>query len=128
MKRLLFLEELALLALALVAMQQQSIQLPLWLWPIAFLSPDLGMLGYLLSPRVGAWTYNLFHHKGIAAIAIVCGWFLNLPVILLTGILLLAHSSFDRVFGYGLKFEEGFAHTHLGKLDKKSKEVLSAAP
>jgi len=29
------------------------------------------------------------------------------------------HSSMDRMFGYGLKTEEGFKYTHLGMIGKK---------
>lgn len=29
-----------------------------------------------------------------------------------TGILLFAHASLDRIFGYGLKYEQGFKFTH----------------
>ena len=31
---------------------------------------------------------------------------------------LLGHSSFDRVFGYGLKHEDAFQHTHLGRIGR----------
>ena len=30
-----------------------------------------------------------------------------------------AHIGFDRVLGYGLKFEAGFGETHLGRVGKK---------
>jgi len=31
---------------------------------------------------------------------------------------LLGHSSFDRVFGYGLKHEDAFQNTHLGRIGR----------
>jgi hypothetical protein len=31
---------------------------------------------------------------------------------------LLGHSSFDRVLGYGLKYDDDFKHTHLGWIGK----------
>ena len=41
---------------------------------------------------------------------------------LLVGILLFAHSCFDRVWGYGLKYTDSFQHTHLGKIGKDAQE------
>lgn len=41
-----------------------------------FLLPDMGMLGYLVNTRVGAITYNLCHHKGIAVACYLAGYFL----------------------------------------------------
>lgn len=43
-------------------------------------------------------------------------------IALFTGILLFAHSCFDRVLGYGLKFTDDFKHTHLGMIGNK-KEI-----
>jgi hypothetical protein len=34
------------------------------------------------------------------------------------GLIFLAHSSFDRAAGYGLKYFDGFNHTHLGYIGK----------
>lgn len=32
---------------------------------------------------------------------------------------MIGHSSIDRIFGYGLKYKEGFGFTHLGKIGKQ---------
>jgi hypothetical protein len=40
---------------------------------------------------------------------------------MLAGIILFAHSSMDRLFGYGLKYFTGFSDTHLGKIGKEMK-------
>ena len=116
MKTLLSLEEVAQLALAIFLINLQPIVLPWWAWAGLFLAPDVGMLGYLAGPRIGAWCYNLFHHKTVAAAFIGAGLILPSPVWLVAGLLLWAHSSFDRVMGYGLKKESGFTDTHLGSL------------
>lgn len=42
------------------------------------------------------------------------GWVLGQPVLVLAGTVLLAHSPFDRLLGYGLKQATGFQDTHLG--------------
>lgn len=38
----------------------------------------------------------------------------NNPALQLAGLILLGHSSLDRVLGYGLKYADSFKHTHLG--------------
>ncbi len=88
-----------------------------WWWlPALFLLPDLSMLGYLAGPRVGALCYNVAHHKALALAVGGTGWFLHSNPLLLAGTVLLFHSSFDRVLGYGLKYATGFRDTHLGTL------------
>ncbi len=114
MRWILALEELAQCILAIYAIQFTFIELPWWLWTILFFSPDLGMLGYLANVKVGAFTYNLVHHKALAIAIIAWGFFTGDDRILAAGLLIYAHSSFDRVFGYGLKYGDAFKHTHLG--------------
>jgi hypothetical protein len=116
MDKVLKLEELAQLAICLVAMYYQPIELRWWIWVILFFLPDIGMLGYLINTSVGAVSYNLFHHKMIAVLILGAGWYMHMPVLTLSGLLLYGHSSFDRVFGYGLKYFDSFKHTHLGTL------------
>lgn len=119
MKRVLQLEEWAQLIAGLFFIWYQPISISAWIWPLLFLSPDISMLGYLAGPRVGAFTYNLFHHKGLAIAVALIGFYFQLPWLQLAGIILWSHSCFDRVFGYGLKYETGFQHTHLGNIGSK---------
>ncbi len=118
MKYLLKAEEAAGLALAILAIYLQPVTIIWWLWPFLFLSPDISMLGYLHNAKTGAWTYNLFHHKGIAALVIFAGYGLHAPWVLFTGLVLFAHAAFDRLAGYGLKYNDSFSHTHLGYVGK----------
>jgi len=116
MKNLLKLEELFMLGLALFLFSQLDYG---WGWfALLFFAPDLSMVGYLANPRLGAWTYNLVHHKGLAVALYVLGALLSVPWLMFAGTLLFAHSSFDRVFGYGLKHEDAFQNTHLGKIGR----------
>jgi hypothetical protein len=116
MKNLLKLEELFMLSLALFLFSQLDYG---WGWfALLFFAPDLSMVGYLANPRLGAWTYNLVHHKGLAVALYVLGALLSVPWLMFAGTLLFAHSSFDRVFGYGLKHEDAFQNTHLGKIGR----------
>lgn len=43
---------------------------------------------------------------------------MNMPVFMFIGIVMFAHSSFDRVLGYGLKYCDNFKNTHLGAIGK----------
>ncbi len=87
-----------------------------WVFPALLFVPDVSMIGYLVSPRLGAITYNVGHHKGLAVAVALVGFFLKMPALELTGIVLFAHSAFDRLMGYGLKYADSFKHTHLGML------------
>lgn len=88
------------------------------MFTLLFFAPDLSMLGYLANPRLGAWTYNLIHHKGLAIMLYAFGYPLITPWLMFTETLLLAHSSLDRVLGYGLKHEDAFQNTHLGRIGR----------
>ena len=116
MKNLLRIEELLFFGLALALFI--PLEYPGWLYAVFFLAPDLGMLGYLWDPRVGAWTYNLLHHKGIAITLYILGTMMKLPQLQFAGLVVLGHSSVDRVFGYCLKFTDSFQNTHLGSIGR----------
>lgn len=90
-----------------------------WWFPALLLVPDLSMIGYAFGNKAGAWTYNIVHHRGVAVIVYLAGIYLNNTALQLAGVILFSHSCFDRVFGYGLKYEKGFKFTHLGEIGKK---------
>lgn len=116
MKQLLQLEEAAMLALALVLVYSLHLPSGWWLYPLLIIGPDISMLGYLAGTRVGAFSYNLFHHKGVALTLFLVGLLAHQPGCETAGLILFGHSSLDRIFGYGLKFTDDFKHTHLGWL------------
>ena len=118
MKKIIQIEEVAITALSIYFLTLYNLGLPVWVWVLLFFSPDISMLGYLINSRVGAYTYNLFHHRAVAILIAAVGLFIASNLITAIGILLFAHSSFDRMLGYGLKFEDDFKHTHLGWLGK----------
>ena len=118
MKTILKLEEAAMTAIAIYLLSIYNLTLSFWVWIILFFLPDIGMLGYLINTKIGASTYNLFHHKGIAVALAVTGYYFGNDVLTTVGILLFAHASFDRIMGYGLKYEDSFKNTHLGSLEK----------
>lgn len=116
MKNLLKLEELLMFGLALFLFSGLDYG---WGWyTLLFFAPDLSMIGYLMKPRLGSWTYNLIHHKGLAVALYVLGSLLTIPWLMFAGTLLFGHSSFDRVLGYGLKYPDAFRNTHLGVIGR----------
>jgi hypothetical protein len=111
-------EEAAITAIAIYLLTKYNLGLPVWIWTLLFFSPDLSMLGYLVNSSVGALTYNLFHHRGIALAILAAGILMHLDILITGGLLLAAHSSFDRMLGYGLKFPDNFKHTSSGWMGK----------
>lgn len=114
MRNLLKLEYCALFILSIVLFAQTEYSW--WIYLVLFFVPDIGMIGYLFNTRIGAFTYNILHHLGSAVIMIVLGVLLTSPICMLAGIILLGHSAFDRLVGYGLKYPDSFTHTHLSNL------------
>ncbi|SRR5690606_27676422 len=91
-----------------------------WWWFLALLlAPDIGMLGYIINSKIGAITYNIFHHKGIAIILYFLGIFIDKDGIVLAGIIIFSHAALDRFLGYGLKYPDSFHNTHLGIIGNK---------
>lgn len=128
MKNLIKLEELAQFVACLVCLV--AFNGPWWFYFLLAIGPDIGMLGYLLNQRVGAWSYNVLHHKAVA-LAVAAGgvlaqyinssstyWSIWDDYLVVAGLILYGHASMDRMFGYGLKFGDDFHHTHLGWIGK----------
>lgn len=118
MRLLLRLEEIALAGLAVWLFYDSGLA---WWWlPIFFLLVDVSMVGYLFGPRAGAVTYNFVHHRLLAVVVYVIGALLEQPAVQAVGAVLLVHSSVDRALGFGLKHEDSFQHTHLGRIGQGS--------
>ncbi|WP_128543944.1 DUF4260 domain-containing protein [Larkinella soli] len=119
MKTLLKTEEIAQFLVSIVLFSQ--LPFAWWWFPALILLPDVGMLGYLVNPKVGAYLYNLFHHKGVALLVGSVGLLMNEPVVMLAGVILFGHAAMDRMMGYGLKYTDSFHHTHLGGIGKEDR-------
>ena len=111
MKNLIRIEEAALFILSVVLFSRTGY--PWWLFPALLFVPDLGMLGYTLNTKIGAYVYNVVHHRAVSITLYLIGLYASSGILQLIGIILFAHSTLDRVFGYGLKYTDGFTHTHL---------------
>lgn len=88
-----------------------------WLmFVLLILSPDLSMLGYLHSKRLGALGYNAGHTTIIPWALIGLGGWGAGPLAIQLGLIWLAHIGFDRAMGYGLKYASGFKDTHMARV------------
>jgi hypothetical protein len=87
-----------------------------WLFLPLLLVPDVGLLGYLRSSRVGAFTYDLIHNWAIGLAVLGAGFALGSNPLVLAGAILVAHVGMDRAVGYGLKYAAGAKITHLQRI------------
>lgn len=79
--------------------------------------PDLFMVGYARNSKLGATLYNIGHTYLTPAAVLALWIFTGRPSSLLAiALIWIIHIAFDRSLGYGLKFDTGFTHTHLGKI------------
>lgn len=86
------------------------------LFAILLFAPDIGMLGYLLNPKIGARIYNLFHLPLWSAALIVLGLLGTNLLALEIGLIWLCHLGIDHLAGYGFKYPTRFQDTHLQRV------------
>ena len=111
---LLRIEETAILAAATFAYQHlhQS-----WLlFALLFFTPDIFMLGYLLNTHLGAATYNLAHTLSLPVALLFAGYLLHWQLAPPIALIWIAHITFDRLLGFGLKYPISFKGTHLQRI------------
>ena len=101
MKTILKLEELGIFLGCIAVLYIQHVNW--WWYLLLFLGPDISMLGCLAGDKIGAYCYNLFHHKAIAIIVFVLGLMIQVPGdiankdwLINLGIILFGHSSGTR--------------------------------
>ena len=111
-------EGVALLAMA--AVLYAKVGRSWWLFAALLLVPDLGMLGYVGSTRVGAVTYNLAHTYGPPSIVGIVGAVTESSLAVAVALTWFAHIGMDRALGFGLQYPDGSGHSHLrpGKVSR----------
>jgi hypothetical protein len=90
----------------------------LWVFAALFFAPDLSLIGFLVSKKVGAAFYNAVHSYALHAVLGIAGFVTGTEIFWQIALILVAHAAFDRSLGYGLKYAAGFGHTHLGRIGK----------
>ncbi|MCG6186924.1 DUF4260 domain-containing protein [Maribellus maritimus] len=118
MKFLLKIEEISMLILSFYL--SVLLGYKWWVFILFLFIPDISMQGYLFGNKIGAAVYNAFHYKFLAVLLGILGYTFSLNELAFAGIVLFGHSSFDRIFGYGLKYSIGFNSTHLGAIGNKN--------
>lgn len=88
-----------------------------WLrFALLFFFPDISMLGYLADKRTGAMAYNFIHTYTIPIFLLLALWFFGQVSYIWLAVIWGAHIGFDRLLGFGLKYETSFKDTHLNQL------------
>ena len=90
-----------------------------WLFAALWLAPDLSMLGYLGKPCRASRIYNAAHNYIVPVTLALSGLLLHAPGLVPVALIWVNHIGVDRLMGYGLKFEDGFGFTHLGRLGRR---------
>ena len=94
-----------------------------WWWLLVlFFAIDISAIGYLISPKVGAMTYNIGHTYVFPSVLFIVFLVTRIDWMQFVSLLWLFHISVDRTIGFGLKYPKGFSFTHLGVLGKHLKK------
>lgn len=102
-----------LAVLFLTVFLYHSFEFSWWLFAVLFLVPDIFMLGYLHSKKMGALVYNIGHTYAVVIPVGIIALLADSPSGVAVGLIWAAPIGFDRVLGFGLKHESGFKATHL---------------
>lgn len=101
-----------LISLYLFSLREQS-----WLiFILLLLTPDISMIGYIKDKKIGSIIYNLVHNYILAIALVILGNISPYDWMVTLGIILFAHVSLDRLFGFGLKYTSDFKDTHIQKI------------
>ncbi|MCM3358200.1 DUF4260 domain-containing protein [Psychrobacillus sp. MER TA 171] len=93
-----------------------QLDFPIWLFFLLLFVPDITMIGYTINNKIGATIYNV-GHSFIFPILLTLGYFYFLKdYLLIISIIWVAHIFMDRLFGFGLKYQESFKETHMQRL------------
>jgi hypothetical protein len=106
------------MVLVLSLLFYQGIAAPWWQFFLLFLWPDLFMLGYLVSVRLGTQLYNLVHTYIFALTLAGAAVYQHRSALLSFALIWTAHIGADRALGYGLKYPTFFKDTHLQRVGK----------
>ncbi len=93
-----------------------------------FFAPDISFLGYLAGNRFGAIAYDAAHSYLGALACFATGLTLASPALEVAGLIWCAHIGFDRALGFGLKYATGFSFTHLGRIGRGERGIVTTAP
>ena len=96
-----------------------------WLVPLVILLPDFLWMGYVAGTKIGAYVYNIGHATPLPALMAAVAWWQGSSLWFAMGAIWLGHIGMDRVFRYGLKYNDHFQHTHLSTVKENKKHSRS---
>ncbi len=89
-----------------------------WGWFAAlFFAPDLSIATYLVSARLGWRLYNLAHSYVGPLLLLAVGLTASRHSLIALDLIWFAHIAWDRMLGFGMKLDEDFWNTHLGRIN-----------
>jgi len=80
------------------------------------LAPDIAFLGFLISPRAGAISYDSLHFEGVPLLLGAIGQIVDERIAIQVALVWLAHIGIDRMLGYGLRYPGSPSETHLERV------------
>jgi hypothetical protein len=83
---------------------------------VHFLVPEVSKVGYFFGKKIGALFYNSAHTYLIPFLLGLVVYFADLQSVTPIAMIWIAHIGFDRLLGYGLKYETDFKDTHLSRV------------
>ncbi len=86
-----------------------------WLF-LAWILPDIGIVGFLKNAKFGDFTYNFSHNYLFSTGIILLGIGLENDTLTALGIIFCSHVALDRLLGFGLKYPGSFKDTQIQKL------------
>lgn len=86
------------------------------LFVVLLFTPDISTLGYLINKKTGTILYNCFHTYVLPLILLIISILIASHIMIMIGLIWTAHIGMDRIFGYGLKYEESFHSTHFNRI------------
>jgi|SRR5690625_3111795 len=113
-KILLHLEGLAVLFLSIYL--YGYFQFNWFLFIVLLFVPDIAIVGYAVSNKVGAYVYNMAHTYTVAIVILIIGLILKSEILFSIGLIWTAHIGMDRMVGYGLKYSTSFKDNHLNRM------------
>jgi len=110
-RRWLRLEELCVLLAAAAMYHRFGFEWDIFLF--FFMAPDLSMFAYMRGPKFGAAVYNAAHSY-VGPVLLLAGAAWLDDALYQPALIWIANIGFCRAAGFGLKYPDGFEHTHLG--------------
>jgi len=70
---------------------------------VLLLAPDLAFLAFAIGVRPGVMAYNAVHRPIVPFVLLIAGLVVGLDIVVLLGLIWVAHIGMDRAAGYGLR-------------------------